>query len=80
MGQATKRAWEAVKVCVPSGDVNRDTLLTPADVVVLLNYVFLGTGNPDRCAADLNCDLLYSAADAVLSMNQVFLGREIHCP
>jgi hypothetical protein len=54
--------------------MNADTLYTPADVVALLNCVFLGLGDCDHCFADVNCDGELTASDVVLELNKTFLG------
>jgi len=57
------------------GDLNRDGILSPTDVVLQLNCVFLSTGN---CAlADVNCDGQLSPADVVLELNAVFLSAPL---
>ncbi len=57
------------------GDLNGDGILTSADVVRVLNSVFLGqhTITP-LCTADLNLDNFLSSADVVNELNYVFLG------
>jgi hypothetical protein len=61
------------------GDMNADAGLTPADVVLMLNCVFLGTGDCDFCFADVNCSGGLSPADAVIELNMVFLGAGPGC-
>ena len=58
------------------GDLNGDSALTPADVVLLLSYVFTGQLPPTGglFAADLDCSGTLNPADVVLLMNSVFLG------
>jgi hypothetical protein len=58
------------------GDIDRDELLTSADVVRLINYVFLGLNPPLEpfCSADLNNDGVIDATDVVKELNLVFLG------
>ncbi len=63
-----------VAVSVVKGDMNADTLPTSADVVLLLNCTFLGTGNCALCFADVNCDGVLTSSDVVLELNHVFLG------
>lgn len=62
------------------GDINKDQILTAADVVCLLNCTFLGTQagscDCDICAADLNFDGVLTAADVVLELNFVFQGQK----
>lgn len=58
------------------GDLNGDGGLTPADLVLLLNYVFIGQAPPTGgfFAADLDCSFDLNPADVVLLMNSIFLG------
>jgi hypothetical protein len=59
------------------GDLNGDGILSPADVVLELNCVFLSAGN---CAlADVNCDGQLSPTDVVLELNAVFLSVPLSC-
>ena len=87
-GQRTVLPRQSELLLVPSdktfvcpcakGDINCDGDFTPADVVCLLNCVFLGVANPpcvcDLCVADVNCDGTLSPADVVAELNRVFLG------
>lgn len=61
------------------GDINGDGLLSAADVVVLLNIVFLNNPPPIPGLHDLNCDGEISPADLVLLLNLVFLGSSLPC-
>lgn len=61
------------------GDINGDFLLTTADVVTLLNIVFLGTPPPTFPEHDMNCDGLATAADVVLLLNYIFLDVALPC-
>ena len=61
------------------GDINSDGLLSAADVVVLLNIVFLNNPPPIPSLHDLNCDGEISPADLVLLLNLVFLGSSLPC-
>ncbi|HEU4436682.1 MAG TPA: hypothetical protein VFR89_04395, partial [candidate division Zixibacteria bacterium] len=62
------------------GDANHDGLLTAADIVLLLNFVFLQEPlDPPLEVADLNCDGLYAPADIVLALNAVFLAQPPPC-
>lgn len=67
---------------LPKGDLDRNGMRTAADVVYLLNYVFLGQLFPffDADEADMNCDGVATAADVVLFLNNVFLGTPLPCP
>ncbi|HEU4436453.1 MAG TPA: hypothetical protein VFR89_03235, partial [candidate division Zixibacteria bacterium] len=63
---------------VPSykkGDLNQDRVLSPADVVLMLNCIALGQPPPaGEITCDLNCDGAPRPADLVLLLNAVFLG------
>lgn len=62
------------------GDLNNDGFLTPADVVLELNLVFLGQIPPAGAAeGDVNCDGQLAPADVVLLMNKVFLNSGNLC-
>lgn len=61
------------------GDMNGDGWLSAADVVLLLNAVFLGSPPPNLSFHDLNCDGTVSAADLVLLLNLVFSSGPLPC-
>ena len=61
------------------GDENGDGSFTASDVVLMLNCVFLATGNCALFFTDLNCDGALSPADVVLELNLVFLGISLTC-
>lgn len=61
------------------GDMNGDGVLSPADVVLLLNCTFMGSGDCLLCFADVNCDGTLSPADVVLELNATFLGVAFGC-
>ncbi len=62
------------------GDINDDGIFTSADVVMLLNCIFLNLGPCDLSFADVNCDNLLTSADVVEELNNVFLGIPFSCP
>lgn len=65
---------------VVKGDLNLDSLLSPVDVVMELNAVFLGQPFPAPFeAADGNCDGRLTPADVALHLNAIFLGRVFPC-
>ncbi|MCI0405092.1 MAG: glycoside hydrolase [candidate division Zixibacteria bacterium] len=65
---------------IVKGDLNLDSLLTPADVVLELNAVFLQQAFPASFeAADVNCDTVLSPADVVLHLNATFMGDPFPC-
>lgn len=62
------------------GDLNLDAVLTPADVVLELNAVFLGKSFPASPeTADVNCDTQLTPADVVLHLNATFNGEPFPC-
>lgn len=62
------------------GDLNNDGFLTPSDVVLELNLVFLNQTPPAGAAeGDVNCDGALSPADVVLLLNKVFLDSGTLC-
>ncbi|HEU4437311.1 MAG TPA: dockerin type I domain-containing protein, partial [candidate division Zixibacteria bacterium] len=62
------------------GDANADFNLSPADIVTLLNYLFLGITPPSPFGAvDMNCDGVVSSADLVLALNTIFLAEPPPC-
>lgn len=61
------------------GDMNGDGNLTAADLVLLLNCVFLGSGNCNLCFADVSCNGFLNAVDLVIELNAIFLGLPIDC-
>jgi len=62
------------------GDLNGDGELTAADIVLILNLVFLGILPPeDPALADMNCDQQLSPPDVVILLNLVFLGVPPPC-
>ncbi len=74
--------WALAPVTVTGwkGDLNADSAISPADVVLELNAVFLNTlDEAPFCAADLNCDGNLSSADVVLELNLVFLNTPVTC-
>jgi len=61
------------------GDINMDGFLTAADVVFMLNCVFLASGNCSFCFVDVNCDGHLTAADIVLELKAVFSAASFPC-
>lgn len=61
------------------GDLNFDNNLSPSDLVLMLNCVFLVLGNCDICFADVSCDGLLTPTDVVKELNAVFLREPIVC-
>jgi hypothetical protein len=58
-----------------SGDANGDWMVTSADVVYLLNYLFVGGPAPEPWqAGDVNCDGIINGADVAYLSNYLFVG------
>src|SRR5262245_49861703 len=55
------------------GDLNGDSILTPADIVLQLNCIFMGATTCDTCPSDVNCDGRFSPADVAIELNAAFL-------
>jgi hypothetical protein len=56
-----------------AGDANGDYLVNIADVVYLINYLFVGGPAPDPMdAGDANCDTVVNAADVIYLINYLF--------
>ena len=75
--------YGAIGVCAfAKGDMNGIGGYTAADAVVMLNCVFLGTGDCDLCFSDLNCSGTLTAVDGVIELNTIYLGTPISigCP
>lgn len=71
---------KSIITVMPKGDFNLDGSLSSADVVELLNSVFLMEMQPSGVYPfDLNCDGARSPADAVWELYAVFLGRPFPC-
>ncbi len=60
------------------GDLNLDWSLSSADVVLMLNYTFLGIpASVPPADMDFNNDCLATSADVVLLLNRIFLGTSL---
>ena len=66
--------WSAFTYFV-AGDANNDEVVNIADVVYLINYLFIN-GNPPVAlpSGDVNCDGAINIADAVYMINYLFIG------
>ena len=57
------------------GDINGDGIVDIADIIHLINYLFIGGSAPDPLEnADANCDEAVDVADAVHLINYLFIG------
>jgi hypothetical protein len=60
---------------VMRGDASGDRLIDVADVLYLVNYLFLATSGPCPMeAGDATCDGIVDVADALYIINYLFLG------
>jgi parallel beta-helix repeat protein len=65
---------------IAPGDADNDGEVTVADVVFLVNYVFVGGAAPDPFSAgDSDCDGSIDVADAVYLVNYIFSGGAEPC-
>lgn len=65
---------------VQRGDANADAVISSADVVYLINYLFIGGPEPMPLeAGDPNCDGVVSSADVVYLINYLFIGGPPPC-
>lgn len=64
-----------------TGDVNTDGVITSADIIYLVNYVFKGGAPPKPCpaAGDVNCDGVVTSADIIYLVSYVFKGGNPPC-
>jgi hypothetical protein len=57
------------------GDPNHDGIINSADLVYLINYLFVGGPQPNPLeSGDANCDGEVSSADVVYLINYLFIG------
>jgi M6 family metalloprotease-like protein len=57
------------------GDANADGVINSADIIYLINYLFVGGPAPDPLeAGDLNCDGIINSADVTYLINYLFVG------
>ncbi len=64
-----------------TGDVNADRLLTSADIIYLVNYIFKGGPTPIPCIAlgDNNCSGTITSADIIWMTTHIFKGGPPPC-
>jgi hypothetical protein len=62
------------------GDCNGDGAINISDVVIIINYVFIGGNPPDPfIMGDPNCDDAVNVSDAVYLINYIFIGGPPPC-
>jgi hypothetical protein len=66
---------------VRSAAVNVDGVLSAADVIVLVNYIFKSGPEPQPCVAagDVNCSGTVTSADIIYLVNHVFNSGDPPC-
>jgi len=64
-----------------TGDVNNDQLITSADIISLVGYVFKGghPPYPHGAAGDVNCSGVVNSSDIIALVNYVFKGGATPC-
>jgi hypothetical protein len=72
----TSADTQMVSLCVyVCGDANRDDEIDVADVMYLINYLFIGGSPPQPMeAGDCNCDEAVDVADVMYLVNYLFIG------
>jgi len=74
-GNESEPSNEAMGVGYVTGDANADGQMDIADVVYLINYLFMDGPAPDPLGAgDANCDGEVDIADVVYLINYLFIG------
>jgi hypothetical protein len=63
------------------GDANNDGVVTSADIIHLVNFVFKGGAAPEPnwLTGDTNCDELVTSADVIQLVGFVFKGGAPPC-
>jgi hypothetical protein len=70
--------WFGISKSVSPGDVNGDGEINIADVVFLVNYLFVGGPAPSPLeVGDVNCNGEIDFSDAVFLVNYLFIGGPI---
>ncbi len=77
LGSGRVNALEAVKVFRPTppppGDCNADLIVNVGDIIVLINYVFLGLSPPDPlCVGNVNGDDVIDIGDINYLLNYLY--------
>jgi len=68
--------WHFTTKKVKCGDANNDGIINVADVVYLINYLFIGGPEPvpDLCVGDVNGDGIVNISDVVYLINYLFIN------
>ena len=80
-GSGTSSDYATIKyVQFLCGDVNKDGVVDVADVMYLINYLFIGGSPPDPLqAGDVNRDGAVDIADVMYLINYLFIGGSPPC-
>ncbi|MCI0404768.1 MAG: M6 family metalloprotease domain-containing protein [candidate division Zixibacteria bacterium] len=78
---APQKAWVSFEVTALKGDLTRDGIRAPADVVTLITCAFNDPTGPncELLVADMNCSGDLSPADVVELLRVVFLNWPLSC-
>jgi len=78
---APQKAWVSFELISLKGDLNRDGIRAPADVVTLITCAFNDPSGPncEFLVADMNCSGDLSPADVVSLLQVVFLNFAPPC-
>jgi hypothetical protein len=72
--------WFGISKAFSRGDVNADGEIDAADIVYLINHLFLGGSGPQPWeSGDVNCDGEVDVADVLYLVNYLFLGGSPPC-
>jgi hypothetical protein len=67
--------WFGISKSFTRGDVNQDGNINSADIVYLVNYLFVGGPEPQPWeSGDVNCDGVVNSADIIYLVNYLFVG------
>ena len=79
-GNESDPSSQALGVRYITGDANADGEIDIADIVYLINYLFIDGSPPDPLeAGDANCDGVVNIADVIYLVNYLFLGGPPPC-
>jgi hypothetical protein len=77
---AARNLYESISMEYVKGDANYDSEVTIADIVYLINFIFLGGDKPNPyLAGDNNCDGKVNLTDIVYLINYLFRGGNEPC-
>jgi parallel beta-helix repeat protein len=68
--------WDGTPIIPPCGDASGDGSINSADIVRLINYLFIGGPEPwpALCIGDVNTDGSVNSADVSYLINYIFVG------